>query len=151
MKIDGKIPVLFIPALLAVFLCLGSSLVLSDNSRYDPVQPKFLSLIDQLSLFTMEGYQNPQVMGIKDVFRHEWTMTSDDLSQYSVPQAPPEALSISVTMIVEAGRDSFCILNGKRMNPGEKTDSFRVTSIGKDHVTITYNNGNREIHHVKAY
>jgi hypothetical protein len=54
-------------------------------------------------------------------------------------------------MIVDAGSDSFCIVNGKKMRIGENAGDFRVIAIGKDQVTITHHNGTRETHHVKAF
>lgn len=148
MKIDRKIPVLFVPPILAAVVCLASSLILPHNSGYNAVQPEFLSSIDQLSLFTMEEHQDTPVRGIKDVFRHEWTLASAELAPYP---DPPEVPPVRVTMIADSGLGKFCIINGKKMRPGDTTDSFRVTSIGKDHVILTYKNGTRENHDVKAY
>ncbi len=118
---------------------------------YRPTQPEFLSSIDQLSLFTMEDHQDNPAGGTRDVFRHEWILDSGDLSPFPDPENTPVSPPVQVTMIVDSGSGAYCIINGKKMRPGDKTDSFRVTSIGKDHVILTYNNGTRENHNVKAY
>ncbi|HPI91580.1 MAG TPA: hypothetical protein PLT09_00905 [Deltaproteobacteria bacterium] len=151
MRIDVKLAVLFIFPIMACIFCFASAFLLPNTARYSPAHPEFLSTIDQLSLFTMEGSEDVPAGGIRDVFRHEWTLSSSNLTPYPDTQALPISQPPRVTMIMEGGLGSFCIINGKKMYLGDRTDTFRVTALGKDSVTITYQNGTRETHHVKAY
>lgn len=151
MKVDRTIVMLFIPPVAGLVICLLAATVLPSSRPYTPEHPEFLTTIDQLSLFTLKGSADPEVKGIRDVFRHEWTMPV--LPGIHGITSPADAVpaSIQVSMIVEAGEYSYCIVNGKKMRLGDRTDRFRVTSIGDSQVVITLKNGTREILHVKAY
>ncbi|HOS96407.1 MAG TPA: hypothetical protein PLR71_13330 [Deltaproteobacteria bacterium] len=150
MKVDTKLIILVLIPVAGIFLCMASSLLVRGPVPYSPSQPEFLGVVDQLSLFTLTGDEGTGAANMRDVFRHEWTATSlpaipDTEHTAQVRPAP------RVTMVVDAGRDSFCIVNGKKMRVGESAGDFRVVAIGKDQVTITYHNGTRETHHVKAF
>jgi hypothetical protein len=154
-KIDNRIIYLVISPLIAVILCAVSPYVLPKNTSFTPEQPEFLTYVDKLSVFTIKGEQDPPANNIKDVFRHEWTGLIPNLDALTairntggVKPAPP---SVSVSMIVDEGKNSYCIINGRKMHRRDKADNFRITSIGKDFVTIIYKNGTRETHHVKVY
>ncbi|MGO9145498.1 MAG: hypothetical protein ACLQDF_03940 [Desulfomonilia bacterium] len=144
MKLDKTIVILFIPPIVAVILCVITPFLIRENKSFTPDQPEFLTYVDKLSIFTLKGDPDSSPKGIRDVFRHEWTSPPINLKD-------PDPAPITVSMIVEAGDNSYCIINGRKMHKGDKTDIFRVTSIGPDHVIITLKNGTREIHHVKAY
>ncbi len=150
MKVDTKLIILVLIPVAGVILCMGSSLLVRGPAPYSPSQPEFLGVIDQLSLFTLTGEEGTGAATMKDVFRHEWTASSlpDFADTENTVQVRP---AVRVTMIVDAGKDSFCIVNGKKMRIGESAGDFRVIAIEKDQVTITYHNGTRETHHVKAF
>ncbi|HVN71953.1 MAG TPA: hypothetical protein VMU10_08025 [Desulfomonilia bacterium] len=143
MKLDKTIVFLFIPPVIAVILCIMIPFIIRETKALTPEQPEFLTYVDQLTVFTLKGDPGSAPSGIRDVFRHEWTLPQ--------PDPLPDPVPITVSMIVEAGDNSYCIINGRKMQRGDKTAGFSVTSIGSDQVTITSNNGTREIHHVKAY
>jgi hypothetical protein len=151
--IERKVVSLFIPPIIAIVLCTISSLVLPDSRNFSPEQPEFLAYVDQLSVFTVKGEKDIPASHIRDVFRHEWTGLLPNLDGYTaimntggVNPAP-----ISVTMIVGSGRAGYCIINGRKMRIGDKTDSFKLTSIKSHSVTVKYKNGTRETYHVKIY
>lgn len=144
MKVDKTLAYIFIPPLMAFTLCVISSYLIHENKNYSPPQPEFLTYVDQLGVFTLKGDDDPSSRDIKDVFRHEWTLpTTNPMINQGTP--------IHVSMIVEGSANSYCIINGQKMYTGDKTNLFKVTSIGSDQVIITYQNGTREIHHVKVY
>ena len=151
--IEKRVVSLFIPPIIAIVLCTISSLVLPDSRNFSPEQPEFLAYVDQLSVFTIKGEKDIPARHIRDVFRHEWTGLLPNLEGYAairntggVNPAP-----ISVTMIVGSGRAGYCIINGRKMRIGDKTDSFRLTSIKSHSVTVKYKNGTRETYNVKIY
>ena len=141
MKFDKTLAIIFIPPLAAVILCVISPYLIREHKNYTPEQPEFLTYVDKLGVFTLSGDPDTSAKDIRDVFRHEWIL----------PAVDPPADPVNLTMIVEAGADSYCIINGRQMHLGDRTGNFRITSIGSNQVCITYNNGTREIHHVKAY
>ncbi len=145
MKLDKTLAMIFIPPLAAVILCVISPYLIREHKNYTPEQPEFLTYVDKLGVFTLGDDPDPPPKDIRDVFRHEWILPMAD------PRAQLTADPVNLTMIVEAGADSYCIINGRQMHLGDKTDNFRITSIGSNQVSITYNNGTREIHHVKVY
>jgi hypothetical protein len=151
--IERKVVSLFIPPIIAIVLCTISSLVLPDSRNFSPEQPEFLAYVDQLSVFTIKGEKEIPVNQIRDVFRHEWTGVLPNLDGCAairntggVNPAP-----VSVTMIVGSGRAGYCIINGRKMRIGDKTGSFRLTSIKSHSVTVKYKNGTRETYNVKIY
>jgi len=151
--IEKRVVSLFIPPIIAIVLCTISSLVLPDCRNFSPEQPEFLAYVDQLSVFTIKGEKDIPASHIRDVFRHEWTGLLPNLEGYAairntggVNPAP-----ILVTMIVGSGRAGYCIINGRKMRIGDKTDSFRLTSIKSHSVTVKYKNGTRETYNVKIY
>lgn len=151
MNFDRKVPLLFTPPVLAAVACLAFSLALPDDVTYRPAQPEFLTSIDRLSLFTMADDRDDPAGNMRDVFRHEWMVAPKDPSPPAEPEGKRDTPPVKVTMIVDSGDESFCIVNGRKMRTGDRADGFSVTSIGKDHVIITHKNGTRENHHVKAY
>lgn len=159
MKIDNRILLLVILPAAALILCSLSSFVLPKDSGFTPEQPEFLTYVDALSVFNETGRQEQPPSGVRDIFRHEWIglpemqalpalYSSGGLMNSPLPLPQQEA---TVSMIVSAGSDSYCIINDKKMGLGDKSEKFKVTSIQKDQVTITYQNGTRETHHVKPY
>ena len=151
--IEKRVVSLFIPPIIAIVLCTISSLVLPDSRNFSPEQPEFLAYVDQLSVFTIKGEKDIPASHIRDVFRHEWTGLLPNLEGYAairntggVNPAP-----ILVTMIVGSGKAGYCIINGRKMRIGDKTDSFRLTSIKSHSVTVKYKNGTRETYNVKIY
>jgi len=151
--IEKRVVSLFIPPIIAIVLCTISSLVLPDCRNFSPEQPEFLAYVDQLSVFTIKGEKDIPASHIRDVFRHEWTGLLPNLEGYAairntggVNPAP-----ILVTMIVGSGKAGYCIINGRKMRIGDKTDSFRLTSIKSHSVTVKYKNGTRETYNVKIY
>ena len=145
MKFDKTLVMIFILPLAAVILCLIFPYFIREHKNYTPEQPEFLTYVDKLGVFTLKGDPDTSPKDIRDVFRHEWILPMTD------PGAQPAADPVNLTMIVDAGVDSYCIINGREMHLGDKTDNFRITSIGSNQVCITYHNGTREIHHVKVY
>jgi hypothetical protein len=151
--IEKRVVSLFIPPIIAIVLCTISSLVLPDCRNFSPEQPEFLAYVDQLSVFTIKGEKDIPASHIRDVFRHEWTGLLPNLEGYAairntggVNPAP-----ILVTMIVGSGKAGYCIINGRKMRIGDKTDSFRLTSIKSHSVTVKHKNGTRETYNVKIY
>jgi hypothetical protein len=158
MKIDNRILFLLIPPVVALVLCSLSSFVLPKDSGFTPEQPEFLTYFDALSVFNEKNKEERPLAGVKDIFRHEWiglpemeALPAQYSSQGIMKPLSPLPREVEVTMIVSAGNDSYCLINDRKMRLGDKTDNFKVTSIQKDQVTITYKNGNRETHHVKLY
>jgi hypothetical protein len=148
MKFDKTLVMIFIPPLAAVILCVISPYLIREHKNYTPEQPEFLTYVDKLGLFTLKGDPDTSPKDIRDVFRREWILpVANPLGNPGGSAADP----VNLTMIVEAGVDSYCIMNGREMHLGEKTDNFQITSIGSNQVCITYHNGTREIHHVKVY
>ncbi len=148
MKIDRTLIELFIPALIAMILCMAYPFVVPENRTYTFEQPEFLTYVDKLSIFTMQDDSALAHKDIKDVFRHEWTLP---MAAMYMNQETPAAEKVKISMIVDAGSQSFCVINGRRMRVHDKTDLFEITSIGQNQVTIMFKNGTRETHHVKVY
>ena len=149
MKLDKNLILLFILPLIALILCIASPYVFRENKNISLEQPEFLTYVDKLSIFTLKDDSVLAAKDIQDVFRHEWTLPSDAL--YGTPPVKAEAEPVKVSMIVEAGGESYCIINGKKMRLGHKAESFQITSIGPDQVITTNKNGTRETLHVKVY
>ena len=149
MKLDKNLIWIFMLPLMALILCIASPYVFRENKNISLDQPEFLTYVDKLSIFTLKDDSDLAANDIRDVFRHEWTLPLDAL--YGNPPVKAEAEPVKVSMIVEAGGESYCIINGKKMRLGDKTESFRITSIGPDQVITTSKNGARETHHVKVY
>jgi hypothetical protein len=152
-KIEKEIVLLFIPPIIAIVLCTISSLVLPDSRNFSLDQPEYLAYVDQLSIFTINEQKDNPLDKIKDVFRHEWTGHMQGLDGYAGIQntTGEKPAQPSVTMIVGSGRAGYCIINGKKMRIGDKTDSFKLTSIKSHSVTVSYKNGTRETYNVKLY
>jgi hypothetical protein len=146
MKIDKEMVMIFLPVLTALILCAMAPYLMREDKGFTPEQPEFLAYVDKLGMITVKEDAGPAPADIKDVFRHEWTMPG-----FGLPEQGGGAAPLVVSMVVEAGEDGFCIINGRKMHIGDKTDRFRVTSIGSDSVTLLYQNGTREIRHVKVY
>jgi hypothetical protein len=149
MKLDKNLLWIFMLPVLTVILCISYPHVFRQNKTISLEQPEFLTYVDKLSIFTLKADSDFAANDIKDVFRHEWTLPLNSL--YETPPVTAVADPVKVSMIVEAGRQSYCIINGKKMRLGDTTESFRITSIGPDQVITTYKNGTRETHHVKVY
>jgi hypothetical protein len=149
MKLDKNIIWIFMLPVMALTLCIASPYVFRENKNTTLEQPEFLAYVDKLSIFTLKDDPDLAAKDIHDVFRHEWTMPLAAL--YENPGIKAQAEPVRVSMIVEAGGESYCIINGKKMRLGDKTDRFQITSIGPDQVITTYKNGTRETHHVKVY
>jgi len=158
MKIDNRILLLIILPVSALVLCSLSSFVLPRDSGFTPEQPEFLTYVDALSVFNETSRQEQPPSGVRDIFRHEWIGMPEVQALpalYSsgglIKPLKPLPQEVTVSMIVSSGNDSYCIINDKKMRLGDRADNFKVTSIQKDQVTITYQNGTRETHHVKLY
>jgi len=148
MKLDRTLIIALVPPAVAVIVCMIYPYVVRGELTFTSRQPEFLTYVDKLSVFTLKDDLNPDETEIKDVFRHEWTLPMEGL--YPVPDV--KALEpITVSMIVQAGPQSYCIINGKKMRVRDKTDRFTLTSIEQDQVTISHKNGTRETLHVKVY
>jgi hypothetical protein len=149
MKLDKTLIPIFMLPVMAIILCIASPYVFRENKNISLEQPEFLTYVDKLSIFTLKADSDPVTDDIHDVFRHEWTLPMAAL--YGNPPVKSEAEPAKVSMIVEAGGQSYCIINGKKMHLGDKTESIQITSIGPDQVITTYKNGTRETLHVKVY
>lgn len=148
MKLDKTLIIALVPPLIAIVLCMAYPYLVRENITFASEQPDFLTYVDKLSVFTLKNDLEPSQAEIRDVFRHEWTLPMAGL--YALPDTKT-AEPLKLSMIVEAGSRSFCVINSRKMRINDKTDSFTLTSIGQDQVTITYNNGTRETLHVKVY
>lgn len=146
MKIDNTLVYIFIPPLIAVILCVLSPHLIATKKNFVMDQPEFLNYVDKLSVITLKDDTNPALYDIKDVFRHEWILPIGDILGGEAVHEP-----VKVSMIVAAGLESYCIIDGRKMGLGARTDRYQITSIGQQDVTITYKNGTRETHHVKVY
>ena len=149
MKLDKNLILIFMLPLIALILCIAVPYVFRENKNITLEQPEFLTYVDKLSIFTLKDDSDLAAKDIRDVFRHEWTMPLDAL--YGNPPVKAEAEPVRVSMIVEAGSQSYCIINGKKMRLGDKTQSFQISSIGPEQVITTNKNGTRETLHVKVY
>ena len=149
MNLDRNIIWLFMLPVMTLILCMAFPYVFRENKTISLEQPEFLTYVDKLSIFTLKDDSDLAAKDIRDVFRHEWTLPLADLFGNLPVKAVVEPVRVS--MIVEAGGESYCIINGKKMRPGDRTQSFQITSIGPDKVITTYKNGTRETHHVKVY
>ncbi|HDP24455.1 MAG TPA: hypothetical protein ENN34_03330 [Deltaproteobacteria bacterium] len=126
---------LFVSPVIAVLLCISSTLVLTDEGAYSMKQPDFLSYVDQLSLFTVGKEIEPEFLHIRDVF----------------VKTTPSARNITVSLIVESPAGSFCIINGQRLSLGESGDGFILTSFDRDSVSLSFPDGTKETFYVTAY
>jgi hypothetical protein len=149
MKLDKNLIWLFMPPVMALILCITFPYIFRENNRVSMEQPEFLTYVDKLSIFTLKDSAGLAYEDIRDVFRHEWTLPLDYLG--GNPSVKALAVPVKVSMIVEAGSQSYCIIDGKKMRLGDKTGGFQITSIGPDQVVTTNKNGTRETHHVKVY
>jgi len=149
MKLDKNLIRIFMLPLIALIVCIAVPYVFRENKNITLEQPEFLTYVDKLSIFTLKDDSDLAAKDIRDVFRHEWTMPLDAL--YGNPPVKAKAEPVRVSMIVEAGSQSYCIINGKKMRLGDKTQSFQISSIGPDQVITTNKNGTRETLHVKVY
>jgi hypothetical protein len=149
MKLDKNLLLIFMLPLISLILCIASPYVFRENKNISIEQPEFLTYVDKLSIFTLKDDSVLAAKDIRDVFRHEWTMPLAAL--YGNPLVKADAEPVRVSMIVEAGSQSYCIINGKKMRLNDKTQSFQITSIGPDQVITTNKNGTRETLHVKVY
>jgi len=135
MKIDRKTLSLLTIPLLCVFLCMLAHMTLPDQKNFIPDRPEFLTYVDQLSIYSQSVKKGDIPYTLRDVFHHE-----------TIEQSP-----ITVSMIVKNGSKGYSIINGKRMEPGDTADLFKLVSIDKTSVIIEYNNGAKETVHVKTY
>jgi len=153
-KVDRKVVALFVSPIIAVAVCTISSLVLPGTRNFHSEQPEFLAYVDQLSLFTIKDENGPVMDEVRDVFRHEWIepvlpAPMNETVVHNTGGVLPEPVTVS--MIVGADRDAYCVINGRKMRPGDKTEKFKLSSIGSNSVSITRTNGTRETLNVKAY
>ncbi|MGC9323978.1 MAG: hypothetical protein ACP5G0_04430 [Desulfomonilia bacterium] len=130
-----RILILFASPLIAILLCVSSSLVLTDDRNVTLEQPEFLSYVDQLSLFTVEKEHSPELVHIRDVFI----------------KSAPEPRNISVNLIVESNSGTYCIINGEKLRVGQSGDGFELSSIDRHSVTLTFPDGSKETINVKVY
>jgi len=65
--------------------------------------------------------------------------------------SPASYEPVWVSMIVEDGKDSFSVINGRTMRIGDRGDGITLTAIRKGSVIIRRTNGTEEIIHVKAF
>jgi hypothetical protein len=149
MKLDKNLILIFILPVMAFILCIAYPYVFRENKNISLEQPEFLTYVDKLSIFTLKADPDLAANDIHDVFRHEWALPLDAL--YGNPPVKAKAEPVKVSMIVEAGAQSYCIINGKKMRLGDTTGGFQITSIGPDQVITTNKNGTRETHHVKVF
>lgn len=154
MKLDRRIVILFLPPLAACLICLLTTVLMPKPVMRAPARPDFLNTIDHLSMVTAQAPPEAASLLIKDIFRREWKATEEDLAAPApVKDETPQAMAepVHVSMIVEEGKLSFCIVDGRKMHAGDANERFRVLSIGQDRVTLQYTNGTRETYHVKPY
>lgn len=154
MKFDRRIVILCLPPLAACLICLLATVLMPKPVMRAPARPDFLNTIDHLSMVTTQAPPETSSLLTKDVFRREWKGAEEDLAAPEpVKDETPQAMTepVHVSMIVEEGKQSFCIIDGRKMRTGDANERFRVLSIGQDRVTLQYNNGTRETYHVKPY
>lgn len=152
MKIDNRLLVLFAPHAAALAAVAAVLFLMPAEAPYRVERPEILTFIDQLHSVTLTERQPEGRSGVKDVFRHEWTVWGHVPGEGMQARGnPTEKESVEVSLVVDEGPDGYCIINGKRMETGHKADGFTVESIQKDKVTIVRTNGTRETYHVKPY
>ena len=154
MKIDRRIVILFLPPLVACLICALAAVIIPRPVPRAPSRPDFLNTIDHLSMVTTQPPRHTPLTLVRDVFRHEWKVPEDAMAtpEPAVAVTPqPMMEPVRVSMIVQDGEQSFCIVDGRKMRIGDTTERFRVLSIARDRVTIQYNDGTRETYHVKPY
>lgn len=151
MNFDRRIALLFIPHAIAIAACAAIFAFLPDRTMHQEGPPEFLAAVDKLHQFTLDPATTDSPVPVKDAFRHEWTVDPSGYAPAADTGASTSPSGITVSMIVDAGSESYCIINGIKMHTGDKGTSFTVGPIEKDRVTIIHSNGTREIYHVKAY
>ncbi|HPD21835.1 MAG: hypothetical protein ACOX3E_15170 [Desulfomonilia bacterium] len=145
MKIDTGILALFASPLIALLAGIVMLLFTSGHTPYVPDRPEFLAYIDQLGFSSQESTPPGSAESIRNVF-------SPGIPGEENSSQGPEAIApVFVSMIVENGTKSFCVINGKKMQVGDNTGTFVVKAIKKDAITIRYRSGIEETIHVKVY
>ncbi len=151
MRFDPRIAALFAPHAIALLACAAAFTLMQAHAQTRVNTPQFLSAVDQLHVFVPGPEQDGAAEPARDVFRHEWTVDSSLAPPLPGVAARSGKRSPKVSMVVEAGSSSYCVINGRRMQRGDRGDGFTVADIGRDSVTVIHSNGSREIYHVKAY
>ncbi len=145
MKIDAGVLALFASPLIALLTCIIMLLFLSGHTPYVPDRPEFLTYIDRLGFSSQESTPPDAAGSIKNVFS-AYSPDEEDVSQ-----GPDTLPPVFVSMIVENGTKSFCVIDGRKIQVGDETGAFTLKAIEKDAVTIRYTNGVEETIHVKVY
>ena len=145
MKADAGILALFACPLVAALMGMLLFLFLSGHTSYVPDRPEFLSYIDRLGFSPEEGARTDTAGSIRNVFSPCSTGEEDG------SQAPENPAPVLVSMVVENGGKSFCVIDGRKMQVGDETGAFTLKVIEKDAVTIRYTSGVEETIHVKVY
>lgn len=135
MRIDRKIIFLLSVPPVCLLLCFIIFMVIPEQKNVAPDRPEFLNYVDQLSTYSQSIGEEKIPYRLRDVFYHD-----------TIGKAP-----VIVSMIVRNGSGVYSIINGKKMEPGDRADFFTLVSIDKASVTIAYNNGAEETVHVKTY
>ncbi len=145
MKIDTGILALFASPLIALLAGIVMLLFTSGHTPYVPDRPEFLAYIDQLGFSSQESTPPGSAESIRNVF------SPGIPGEENSSQRPETIAPVFVSMIVENGTKSFCVINGKKMQVGDNTGTFVVKAIKKDAITIRYRSGIEETIHVKVY
>jgi len=144
-KIDTGILALFASPLIALLAGIVMLLFTSGHTPYVPDRPEFLAYIDQLGFSSQESTPPGSAESIRNVF------SPGIPGEENSSQRPETIAPVFVSMIVENGTKSFCVINGKKMQVGDNTGTFVVKAIKKDAITIRYRSGIEETIHVKVY
>lgn len=145
MKIDTGILALLAFPLIALLAGIIVLLLTSGHTPYVPDRPEFLSYIDRLGFSSQESTSPGAAGSIRNVF------SPNIPDEENGSQRPETLIPVFVSMIVENGTKSFCVMNGRKMQVGDRTDAFILKAIEKDAITIRYMSGIEETIHVKVY
>jgi hypothetical protein len=168
MKPEVRIAALFIFPVIAVAVCAAMTFTLPAKRAYAPERPQFLDYIERLGVADASPRAGLAAEPIRNVFSYEEPKEGDQQASAQPAPAPaqpePQASSeeehgdslgsyepVWVSMIVEDGRESFSVINGRTMRIGDRGDSFTLTAIRKGSVIIRRTDGTEEIIHVKAF
>ncbi|MRR14204.1 hypothetical protein EG833_01990 [archaeon] len=151
MKIDGRLVLLFTFPLIAVMGCTLITLFSPDPKPFVPGRPQFLSIIDQLGVTRENIHSGAATENIRNVFVHVEPVHEEAEIITERPTAHYSHDPVSVSMVVDNGSKSYGMINGKKMYPGESTESFILKAIHKNLIVIRYHDGIEETVHVKAY
>ncbi len=150
MKIDGRLLVLFTFLPVAIIGCILVTFLSAEPRPYIPERPQFLTFIDQLGVSQKDIFTGAATEDIRNVFIHEAPVHEKAVITAERPQAYAHD-PVAVNMVVDNGSKSFVMINGRKMHPGESTESFTLRAIHKNLIVIRYHDGIEETVHVKAY